>query len=131
MFMVLAKSTEEMKHIETVVAYICAAAVFIVCAFLLAYLIERRITEAENRKRIQLEIRLRRTENEVDREERNFRSINFELEDIITQKNRQLVEKNKKIEELELQCEDYRRQLDEVKLGSFNGRSLNRNGQNK
>lgn len=124
MFMVLAKSADEMRHIENVVACICAAVVFIVCAFLFAYLIERRVSEWECRERIKAETRLQRSKNEIEREKQNYRLIDPELRSLVDYQKKVIAEKDQQIYELKKRNEEYKLQLDEVKLGTFNGRSL-------
>ena len=71
MFMVLAKSVEEMQHIENIVAYICGAAVLVTCAILFAIFAEKRVSAYESRQMIIEENRLQRAQNEVERENRD------------------------------------------------------------
>lgn len=124
MFMVLAKSAEEMKHNENVIALICGGLLLFACAICFAYLLERRISEWEERKRLELEIRLQERKNEVERERENFRLIDPELRSIIDYQKKVIEEKEQQIYELKKRNGEYKLQLDEVKFGTFNGRSL-------
>ena len=117
MLMVLAKSVEEMQHIENIVAYICGAAVLITCAILFAVFAEKRISAYEARQMVIEENRLQRSKNEVDREKENFRSIDIQLKE----ENEKLRMENKKLLK---DNQNYKQQLDEIELGTFNGRSL-------
>ena len=121
-FMVLAKTAEELQHIENVVTLICGAIVLIVCALAGSYLLERRVGEWEERKRISEEIRLARIKNEVTREEENFRNIDISLHHIIDIQNEQLNEKDKEIEYLRTKVAEYELQLSDVKIGKINNK---------
>lgn len=117
MFMVLAKSVEEMQHIENIVAYICGAAVLVTCAILFAIFVEKRVSAWEVRQQIIEETRLQRAQNEVSREEDNFRFIDSDLQ----KENARLRKENTKLKN---DNSNYKQQLDEIELGTFNGRSL-------
>lgn len=117
MFMVLAKSVEQMQHIENIVAYICGAAVLVTCAILFAIFAEKRVSAYEARQMVVEEARLQRAQNEVDREKENFRNIDVDLK----KENEKLRKENAKLRK---DNENYKQQLDDIKLGKFNGRSL-------
>lgn len=117
MLMVLAKSVEEMQHIENVVSLICGAAVLIVCAILLAIFAEKRVSAWEAKQRIVELRRLQERKNEVARESEGFRQIDIELK----KENERLRIENKKLLK---DNQNYKQQLDEIELGTFNGRSL-------
>ena len=117
MFMVLAKSVEEMQHIENIVAYICGAAVLVTCAILFAIFAEKRVSAYESRQMLIEENRLQRSKNEVEREKENFRSIDIEMK----KENERLRQENAKLKK---DNSNYKQQLDEIELGTFNGRSL-------
>ncbi len=117
MFMVLSKSVEEMQHIENIVAYICGAAVLVTCAILFAIFADKRVSAHESRQILIEENRLQRSKNEVEREKENFRSIDIEMK----KENEKLRQENAKLKK---DNNNYKQQLDEIELGTFNGRSL-------
>lgn len=117
MFMVLAKSVEEMQHIENIVAYICGAAVLVTCAILFAIFAEKRVSQWEQRQLVREQLRLQKAANEVEREKENFRFVDADLK----RENEKLRKENKKLIK---DNNNYRQQLDEIELGTFNGRSL-------
>ena len=117
MFMVIAKSVEQMQHIENIVAYICGAAVLVTCAILFAIFAEKRVSTYESRQMLIEENRLQRSKNEVEREKENFRSIDVEMK----KENERLRQENAKLRK---DNNNYKQQLDEIELGTFNGRSL-------
>lgn len=117
MFMVLAKSVEEMQHIENIVSLICGAAIVIVCAILLAIFVEKRISAWEAKQRIIEQRRLQERKNEVARESEGFRQIDIDLK----KENARLREENARLKN---DNSNYKQQLDEIELGTFNGRSL-------
>lgn len=121
-FMVLAKTAEELQHVENVVALICGAIVLIFCAIIASYLLERRVSEWECRKKLQLEASLARAKNEVDREKENFRQIDISLRNIIDIQKEQLKEKDSEILSLREQVANYKSQMADVKLGKFNNK---------
>ena len=106
-----------MQHTDNVISLICGAAVLIVCAILLAIFVEKRVSAYEVRQQIIEETRLQRAKNEVAREEDNFRSINVDLQ----AENVRLRAENARLKK---DNSNYKRQLDEIELGTFNGRSL-------
>lgn len=117
MFMVIAKSVEEMQHVENIVAYICGSAVLVACAILFAIFAENRVSQWEQRQLVREQLRLQKAANEVDREKENFRNIDVDL----MKENEKLRQENAKLKK---DNKNYKRQLDEIELGTFNGRSL-------
>lgn len=117
MLMILAKSVEEMQHIENIVAYICGAAVLVTCAILFAIFAEKRVSAYEAKQMVVENTRLQRAQNEVDREKGNFRNIDTDLK----KENEKLRQENAKLKK---DNNNYKQQLDEIELGTFNGRSL-------
>lgn len=117
MFIVLAKSVEEMQHIENIVAYICGAVILVTCAILFAIFAEKRVSAYEARQMVVENTRLQRAQNEVDREKENFHNIDADLK----KENERLRQENAKLKK---DNNNYKQQLDEIKLGTFNGRSL-------
>lgn len=124
MFMILSKSVDEMQHIENMTAFICGCIVLVTCAILLAIFVEKRVSAWEVRQQIIEEARLQRAQNEVSREEDNFRFIDSDLQKENAKLRKELVEKNKMLVEKDKLIDNYKQQLDEIKLGTFNGRSL-------
>lgn len=117
MFMVLVKTAEEMQHIENVVALVCGCIILVVCAILFAIFAEKRVSAYEERQKIVEETRQMRAANEVEREKENFRSIDIEMK----KENERLRQENAKLKK---DNNNYKQQLDEIELGTFNGRSL-------
>ena len=117
--MVLAKSAEEMHHTENVVSLICGAAVLIACAILLAIFLEKRISEWEERQRIIELQRLQRIQNEKDAEKDNYRFVDQELKSIIFRQKKEITEKNLLIDELYEEINDYKQQLNDIRLGTI------------
>lgn len=117
MLMVLSKSVNEMQHIENMTAFICGCIVLVACAILFAIFAEKRVSAYEARQQIIEETRLQRAQNEVIREEENFRFIDADLQ----AENARLREENARLKK---DNQNYKQQLDEIELGTFNGRSL-------
>lgn len=118
-FMILSKTVEYYQHIENIISLICGAVALVICAFIGAYILEKRLSEKEEKDKLHEEIRLIRAKNEVQREKENFRQIDISLRNIIEIQKEQIIQKDNEIAYLKEKLADYESQLDDVKLGKF------------